>query len=33
MRGIADTHALLAKHFPSHGKERPDELPDRPVLL
>jgi uncharacterized membrane protein len=33
LRGIADTHALLAKHFPSHGKARPDELPDRPVLL
>jgi uncharacterized membrane protein len=33
MRGIADTHALLARHFPSHGKSRPDELPDRPVLL
>jgi uncharacterized membrane protein len=33
LRGITDVHALLAKHFPSHGKPRPDELPDRPVLL
>jgi uncharacterized membrane protein len=33
LRGITDVHALLAKHFPSHGKARPDELPDRPVFL
>ncbi|GLQ95893.1 TPM domain-containing protein [Dyella mobilis] len=33
LRGITEVHALLAKHFPSHGKARPDELPDRPVLL
>jgi uncharacterized membrane protein len=33
LRGITDVHALLARHFPSHGKARPDELPDRPVLL
>ncbi|WP_233841258.1 TPM domain-containing protein [Dyella sp. 2HG41-7] len=33
LRGISEVHALLAKHFPSHGKARPDELPDRPVLL
>ena len=33
LRGIADVHALLQRHFPAEGKERPDELPDRPVLL
>jgi uncharacterized membrane protein len=33
LHGITEVHALLAKHFPSHGKPRPDELPDRPVLL
>jgi uncharacterized membrane protein len=33
LHGITEVHALLAKHFPSHGKARPDELPDRPVLL
>jgi uncharacterized membrane protein len=33
LRGITEVHTLLAKHFPSHGKTRPDELPDRPVLL
>ncbi|GGA35069.1 TPM domain-containing protein [Dyella nitratireducens] len=33
LHGITQVHALLAKHFPSHGKPRPDELPDRPVLL
>jgi uncharacterized membrane protein len=33
LRGITEVHALLAKHFRSHGKARPDELPDRPVLL
>lgn len=33
LRGIADVHALLASHFPSHGRARPDELPDKPVLL
>ncbi|GAB2592705.1 TPM domain-containing protein [Dyella jejuensis] len=33
LHGITQVHALLAKHFPSHGKARPDELPDRPVLL
>jgi uncharacterized membrane protein len=33
LHGISEVHALLAKHFPSHGKARPDELPDRPVLL
>jgi uncharacterized membrane protein len=33
LRGISDVNELLAKHFPSHGKARPDELPDRPVLL
>jgi len=33
LHGITEVHTLLAKHFPSHGKARPDELPDRPVLL
>jgi hypothetical protein len=33
LRGIADTNELLARHFPSDGRPRPDELPDRPVLL
>jgi len=33
LHGITQVHALLAKHFPSHGRSRPDELPDRPVLL
>lgn len=33
LHGITQVHALLEKHFPSHGKSRPDELPDRPVLL
>ncbi|MEO8811085.1 MAG: TPM domain-containing protein [Rhodanobacter sp.] len=31
--GIAETHALLLKHFPGNDKLNPDELPDRPVLL
>lgn len=33
LQGIADVHALLQRHFPSDGTARPDELPDRPVLL
>ncbi|QAU25123.1 hypothetical protein EO087_14940 [Dyella sp. M7H15-1] len=33
LHGITEVHALLATHFPSHGKARPDELPDQPVLL
>ena len=33
LQGIADAHALLARHFPGHGESSPDELPDRPVLL
>ena len=33
LQGIADVHALLRRHFPADGKPRPDELPDRPVLL
>lgn len=33
LQGIAAAHALLAKHFPGDGSSRPDELPDRPVLL
>lgn len=33
LQGITQVHALLARHFPSHGRPRSDELPDRPVLL
>jgi hypothetical protein len=33
LEGIAAAHALLARHFPDDGKDRPDELPDRPALL
>ncbi|NII71639.1 putative membrane protein [Dyella sp. SG562] len=31
--GIGAAHELLARHFPGDGAGRPDELPDRPVLL
>ena len=31
--GIACANALLARHFPGDGRDNPDELPDRPVLL
>ncbi len=33
LQGIGAVHDLLAAHFPSDGEPRPDELPDRPVLL
>lgn len=33
LNGIAEAHALLKRHFPGNDKARPDELPDRPVLL
>jgi len=33
LHGIADVHALLRRHFPGDGRERPDELSDRPMLL
>ena len=33
LAGIAAAHALLTLHFPSDGRDNPDELPDRPVLL
>lgn len=33
MEGIAEAHALLERHFPGNDKAKPDELPDRPVLL
>jgi uncharacterized membrane protein len=33
MHGIAAAHALLTEHFPGDGRDNPDELPDRPVLL
>jgi uncharacterized membrane protein len=31
--GIDEAHALLKRHFPGNDKAKPDELPDRPVLL
>ncbi|PWK84771.1 TPM domain-containing protein [Fulvimonas soli] len=33
LEGIGAVHALLARHFPAEGRDNPDELPDRPVLL
>lgn len=33
LSGIASVHALTRVHFPSDGRNNPDELPDRPVLL
>ncbi len=33
LHGIASAHALLTRHFPGEGRDNPDELPDRPVLL
>lgn len=33
LAGIAAVHALAEAHFPSDGRDNPDELPDRPVLL
>lgn len=33
LEGIAAAHALLARHFPDNDETKPDELPDRPVLL
>jgi len=33
LEGIAAAHALLARHFPDSDETKPDELPDRPVLL
>ena len=33
LEGISAAHALLAWHFPDSDKTKPDELPDRPVLL
>lgn len=33
LQGITRVHTLLATHFPSNGRPRPDELPDQPVLL
>lgn len=31
--GVEAITAILARHFPSEGRDNPDELPDRPVLL
>ncbi|RDJ00193.1 hypothetical protein DVT68_05125 [Dyella solisilvae] len=31
--GIAEAHALLRRHLPGNDKAKPDELPDRPVVL
>lgn len=33
LEGIGEAHALLEHHFPGHGGEPRDELPDRPVIL
>lgn len=33
LEGIAAIHALAVACFPSDGRDNPDELPDRPVLL
>ena len=33
LEGIDAAHALLARHFPSDGRDNPDELPGRPVVL
>ena len=33
LRGIEAVHGLLERHFPSDGRPRQDELPDRPALL
>lgn len=33
LHGMAEAQQLLQTHFPSDGGPRPDELPDRPVLL
>lgn len=33
LEGIAAAHALLTEHFPGDGRDNPDELPDRPVVL
>lgn len=31
--GVEAITAILARHFPAAGRDNPDELPDRPVLL
>jgi uncharacterized membrane protein len=31
--GVADAGALLARHFPANGRQRENELPDRPLVL
>lgn len=33
VQGIGAAHALLRQHFPSTGRDNPNELPDRPTLL
>jgi hypothetical protein len=33
VEGVAAVSGLLAKHFPSNGSAKANELPDRPVLL
>lgn len=33
MQGVAAVGELLARHFPSDGSARANELPDRPVVL
>ena len=31
--GLASINAILVEHYPREGGERPNELPDRPVVL
>ena len=33
LEGIAESHALLQRHFPGNDTVQPDELPDRPAIL
>lgn len=33
LAGVGAIGEILARHFPSHGKRNPDELPDRPIIL
>jgi uncharacterized membrane protein len=33
LHAIGRCTALLSRHFPSHGRRNPNELPDKPVLL
>lgn len=33
LAAVAEIHDLLAAHFPSDGRENPNELDDRPIIL